>query len=406
MTKLLAQILGDASPHFRLQLAELERASGLTGADIRLGMEVVNQTRYKMRELGLDPHDTTGPELFSALKARLQEDEKRIRDALGVVENDTPADITGLLTWHLDRLNSPSDVFAVRPSVMRSILKNLDPKNTVKKLGYRSLDSMLRQENLADVLAATTFFESNSWQRKRLDAYKKLKASDFEHRKAAFRAPRGLSWSKIGQELSERLQHGVVAVPEMGAIVLLPVDHNSACFVIANMLLAVKDFNNIRALSTWLRLSRIRRDFGRQFSRAIQQEITLQTDVIGRSMSWRSVHWLYGHTLARQSDYAFEPHLSSADFQWLDGESVLVKMHPVLEFWLNTEKLAFVVDDNAVSLNVLDVALNLSNSLNYAERTIEHLQEAIHRELLSSYCQPDSLRALVSSHLAPEYALN
>src|SRR5580765_5932680 len=128
MSRVLAQLMGAAEPAFRAQLLRLERAAGAPGADIRLLMEVVNETRSKIRQLGLDPHDTTGPELYEALKTRLLADETRVRASINMRADGTPEAILEAVRSELERLSVPTETFVIKQSVVRALLKKLQPK--------------------------------------------------------------------------------------------------------------------------------------------------------------------------------------------------------------------------------------------------------------------------------------
>ena len=122
MSRALAQLLGVAEPGLRLQLQRLERAAGVPSADIRLSIEIANQTRDKIRELGLDPHDTTGPELYAALKARLNDDEIRVRKALCLSDATSTVDLLESVKAHLEKLPLRTQTFVVKQSVMRALI--------------------------------------------------------------------------------------------------------------------------------------------------------------------------------------------------------------------------------------------------------------------------------------------
>ena len=130
MSRVLSQLMGVAEPTFRAQLQRLEQAAGLPGADIRLMVQVANETRDKIRELGLDPKDTTGPELYQALKARLQDDEHRVRESLSIAENSTPEMILTTTKQYLEKLPLETRTFVVKQSAIRLLLKKLQPKVT------------------------------------------------------------------------------------------------------------------------------------------------------------------------------------------------------------------------------------------------------------------------------------
>ncbi|MEJ0073558.1 MAG: hypothetical protein WDN27_05830 [Candidatus Saccharibacteria bacterium] len=212
----MAQLMGAAEPQFKAQLLKLEQAAGLPGTDIRLMMEVVNGTRGKIRELGLDPHDTTGQELYEALKGRLLHDEVQVRAMLNMRAEGTPAAVLEAARNYLDKLALPFDTFVVKQSVMRTLLKKLQPKATMKKLGYRSMDSMIKHEPAAQLLAAASIIESADWQEKRVKAYQKLKASNFEVKRAVFLAPAAKQWPVIASEYTAEHKHNILTIPELG----------------------------------------------------------------------------------------------------------------------------------------------------------------------------------------------
>lgn len=64
----LKDLLQNDHPLFTANLARLEKASGNGGVDTRLVADITHAAHGVMRSLGLDPADTTGVELYNALK--------------------------------------------------------------------------------------------------------------------------------------------------------------------------------------------------------------------------------------------------------------------------------------------------------------------------------------------------
>jgi len=408
MSRVLAQLMGAAEPQLRAQLMQLERAAGLPGADIKLMMEVVNGTRAKIRELGLDPHDTTGPELYQALKARLQADEARLREVIGLQAQASPTEILTVVAQSLDALSLHTGVFVAKQSVMRAVLKKLQPKKTMQCLGYRSVDSMLKHEPIAQVVAAVSLVESHEWNRRRLNAYKKLTARDFEMRAATFLVPAEKHWPELAARHVADARHNLIAVPELGTIVLLPMEHDLLGLAITTSLLLMNSLNDMRTLGSYVKLQQVRPDFGDIFARAIQEEPGAGVDVFGEQLSWKAVHWFYGSGKAPYHPDVFEPHVQPEDLGWHEAEKVLARLQPVLEFWVGSQWLALLDGPKPVSLNMLDVALSVCNGLDYGQRLAHNMRAALGRELLARYLHHDNLHALLtgqlSAQLAPELA--
>lgn len=410
MSRVLAQLIGAAEPSFRSQLQRLEQASGLPGADIRLMMQVVNETRTKIRELGLDPHDTTGPELFAALQTRLGEDEARVRQALGLAEGATSTEVLVAVKHFLDKLDLNIDSFVVKQPVMRSLLKKLQPKSTMKHLGYRSMDSMLKHEPVAQLLAAATICESREWHQHRLEAYKKLSGNDFEAKKVSFFVPTAKSWPGVAAKYTAVQKHNLITLSELGAIILLPLEQDMPALAVTTLLLSLGSLNDIRSLGSYLKLQQVRPDFGKLFASAMLHEPLTEAELAGEQLPWKVVQWFYGHGHSAYHPDVFEPHVQAEDLQWHDAEDVLAGLHPALEFWQNSQLLALLDGGQPVSLNLLDVALGVCNRLDYSQRVVHHMREHLGRELLARYLHQENLQDMLlgklDSQLAPEVAFD
>lgn len=64
----LKDLLQNDHPLFTANLASLEKATGNAGVDTRLVADITHNAHAAMRQMGLDPADTTGVELYNALK--------------------------------------------------------------------------------------------------------------------------------------------------------------------------------------------------------------------------------------------------------------------------------------------------------------------------------------------------
>ncbi|HET8884330.1 MAG TPA: carbohydrate kinase family protein [Candidatus Saccharimonadales bacterium] len=69
MAKFLQDLLQAKEPLFSTALHHLERAAGHSGVDVRLISDIITRAHHVMRQIGLDPADTTRTELYHALKA-------------------------------------------------------------------------------------------------------------------------------------------------------------------------------------------------------------------------------------------------------------------------------------------------------------------------------------------------
>src|SRR5665213_4077330 len=192
MTRFLSEALQAQEPYFRLGLRRLESVNGNPSGDIRLTTSVLHQTQAKLRELGLDPGDTTAEELYHVLMERVKADDARLTKALrtqAAVHVSAEGDVVAGMVHVLQTVPGSNKCFALKATSLRSLIKKAPPKKAMKQLGYRSLDSFLKHEPLVNVLAAAWLTESATWQRQLVDQYKHLKPSDFENRTIAIVQP-------------------------------------------------------------------------------------------------------------------------------------------------------------------------------------------------------------------------
>jgi hypothetical protein len=402
MTRFLSQTLGANEPTFGLAVQDLERASGHQSADIRLTTEIMHGTQEKMRQLGLDPHDTTGPELYRALQERLRQDEQHLRTVLGLEKQATPSEVLSRLQQFLEKHEVSKGCFALKLSVAKRLLKKIPPKKAMKQLGYRSVDSMLKHEPVAHIYAAALIIESPQWQQTYRDQYKNLRPGDFESRKMTVLFPKAKKWEKLTTDFIAQNKHNIVCLKELGAIVLLPHETDMPGLAITTFLLVFNDMNTIRAHSSFTKLQQVKPAFGETVKNAVEQEPYTSAELAGQPVPWRLIQRFYGrHQQAYHPDI-FEPHVQPEDLSWFDAEHVLKDLQPALGFWEGTAALSLLYNGEPVSLNVLDVALGHCNQLSFTDRIIHFVRENIWHELMMRYLNQENLEQAIGQQLSKE----
>ncbi|PID30962.1 hypothetical protein CR973_00885 [Candidatus Saccharibacteria bacterium] len=399
MSRVLAELLGAHELPFRQQIQQLERAAGLPSADVRLTAHIMQATRDKIGELGLDPADTTGPELYGVLQERLRRDEVLVRAAMNLRADILPADVLAQTAKRLQKLARKDELFVMKQAVAKKIIRKLKPKATMKRLGYRSMESMLKHESVPQLLAACQATESADWHDARLQLYKKLQPKDFELRKPQCIVPSGKQWPKLTQAHAQQHKNNIIAVPELGAIIILPLEHDLPGLAITTFIVSLHALNDMRALSAYLKLQQLRPGFGDALHAAIIAEPLTDVELAGEKLPWKIVHWFYGHGHVSYRPDVFEPHAQPEDFAWHSAGTELAALQPVLAFWQQTDMLGLLDSGGAVSLNVLDVALGLCNGLSYTERVVHNMRETLRRELLARYIHEDNLQQMLSGAL-------
>lgn len=402
MTKFLSEALGAIEPIFSRSIQQLEQAAGRPGMDIRLTADIIQRTRAKIALLGLDPADTTGPELFSALQERLKHDEQTARRALGIKEGAAADDIIAGVSQFLAKQDTAKNCFALKGSVAKRLLKKKPPKTAMKRLGYRSVDSMLKHETAAQVYAAAVIAEPPSWQRSFREQYAALRPGDFESRKVAVIHPVTKHWQQLARDYAGSARHNLLTFPELGAIVLLPIGQAVDGLAITTLLMAAEEMNGIRAHSSYAKLQQVKPDFGKLIQKSSVSEPYTSAELAGQPVPWRMIQRYYARFGGAYHPEIFEPHVQPDDLTWGSGEDVLARLDPGLSFWQGTATLGLVHESGIVSCNALDVALAYCNHLDFADRIVHFVRDNLWHELMMHYLNQENLEAAVHRQLAKE----
>lgn len=411
MTRILSELLRAEEPHFRLQLRQLEWVSGHQNIDIKLTVEVVQAAKRKIKQLGLDPQDTTTEELYQVLLARVSADDKRLERALrtrAATHISAEADLMAGMAHALQAEAGQITGFSIKSSVLKRFLKNHPAKRLLKQLGYRSVDAMLRNETPAVLVAAAYSVESLAWRKTWLDGYKQLHPADFESRQPQIVTLTGKRWQGLAAKLMAEKAHTVLSMPELGSVMLLPLppeQERPSGMVVASVALALQELNEIAATANYLRASQIHKDFASRVQAAATGQVQLNAPFMAQALPWRLVERYFATTKSTITEEVFGPYIQAADFTWHDIEAKLSKLCPGMAFWEGTSYITFLHKGHAVSCNVLDAAISACNQLRYDGRSLHHAKQALWNELTLRYLDHESVEQAVASVLQPQLAL-
>lgn len=397
MTKILSQLLGGQEPDFRMGLARLEKASGNNNHDIRLTAEVVAAARAKLKQLDLDPDDTNGEELYNALAIKLAASDKELARVLKLEPFE--ANFLDDFTARVSQLATRPDGFGLKNGAAKRIIRSNPPKKAMKLLGYRSLDSFLKHESEAGILMAAKICESEVWHRQLAKSFKKLSSSDFEPRRVTVMALPAKRWEKLAASYVAKTGHNIFAFSEVGAVVVLPLGSYRPGILTAMFLLTLDARNSVLASSSYLRFNQVKPDFGRIVADAFLTDKLAGGSLAGHSLSWRTIH-----NFIASAPVDLEPQLTSDSAALVAPADDLAELSPALEFWRGTSHLAYLCDNEPVSLNPLDTAINFINNLPFAARRTSHFEANLWAELWRHYLQTETLAQKLVDNLRHELA--
>ncbi len=402
MTKILADLLGARGPEFTLELQQLERAAGRPNHDIRLAMAVQNQMREKLHLLGLDRHDTTGEELYAALRARVIADEKRLTAALKGLSSTNDDPLVHIVAALEKEVGSHSS-FALKNSSAKKLLKANLPKKTMKALGYRSADSMLKHESVANVYAAAWMIENEVWRKRIIGSYAKLTSVDFEARALHIEHPVSSRWKSLAETVVAFKKQHVLTFKELGTVVVLPLPADRpALSLLPTAVMVLHGMNDTLAASTFLKLQQLKPHFGNAVQQIVKGEPELPVGPLDIPVQWHMVQRYYARMNEALRAHVFEPVLQAEDIVWHSAAAVLSRIEPSLEFWEGTDSLAHRDGLNIVSCNLTDAVLSHTNDLPYSKRLGLYFRQSLHSELMLRYLDGTKLERALGGELALE----
>jgi hypothetical protein len=397
MTRVLSELLGAREPTFRLGLQQLEKSAGRPNADIRLSTEVLQGMQAKLRELGLDPHDTHGRELHAALGARLRADEQKFAAALTGKSTKTD-DPIAYVAKGLERVLVPKTCFALKNTVAKRLIKANPPKRAMKALGYRSVDSMLKHEAVSYLYAAAMLVETEGWMKKQIAGYAKLKAGDFEIRKVAIEHPTSKRWIALAETAVAARRHNIFGFKELGAVVLLPLPNERPDLpTLTTAVLAIHELNEILATSTFLKLHQVQSHFGAVVKEVVAGEPTLGTILLDEPVSWNMVQRFYSRFKAMIRSEIFEPVVQAEDLVWHKAEDVLASIEPSLAFWQGTSHLGIVSGRDTVACNLTDQILSHCNNVPFERCSLSYFRHELMQELALRYMDAERIEQAISN---------
>jgi hypothetical protein len=400
MPNLLSELLAADEPLFTMAVKQLEEASGNPGMDVRLISELIAKTHAKMRQLGLDAKDTTGPELYQALINRIKEHDKHLAKHIGGNRPDNVQRLLPLIKNVIDNTDMPRSAWVLRRSVARRMLRENPPVVVMKHLNYTSVDSMIKRDNLFEIYGAMRFAESSAWLKKFNASYKKLLPSDFEVRDIEIIQMDKKRWGDIAEEFVKKKRHNITHLKELGVILMLPTKLEKLPGITITCLpLLLHYINEIRLYSAFFKLQQVKPNFGKIVSETLNADIRSAAVMAGSHVHWRVIQRYYGKLGNEKHPEIFEPHVQPEDLHWRRAEELLYKIDPELGFWKEMDFVGIMGGKAPVSFNLMDVSIAYSTGASYEQRSYFHMRESLWNELFMRYMGHKTLESQILQQL-------
>lgn len=397
MSKYLSKLLGVPEYTFSALIAKLEQATLNKGLDIKLTLDINNQLKTKLAELGLDASDTNAKELFFALKSKARIDDQKLLKKLELNGESSSAEILYKLAKLFEHKFTKQNVWALKRTVLKKLLAANPPNKTMKILHYRSLASMLKRETPAEIYALSVIIEGDKYKHKILESIKKLSVSDFELHKVQIIALEQKRWNSIKKHIKRPLVP-VFSLSEANCVVVIPAETNKTSgLALLSSALIIKEFRSVREHSSYLRLKSLDPNLHDHMHKIAKYKEVELASVHGQPIFWHHINRIY--SVDKELPEFFGPHISQHDLVWEYIEKSLVKILPGLEFWLGTHYLGMVSGEQVISMNIIDVCFNELYSLEIDNSSLVFLRRSISDELILSYLSQQPLAAVLERQM-------
>jgi hypothetical protein len=408
MATILRDLLDAEEPVFSLSLRQLETASGQQGTDARLIGEIAEKMRHGTEALGLDPTDTTGHELYGGLMNRIAADNLRVTKLIGGTDPDDVHAMVPLMVKAVENMKINRSAWVLKRSVAKKLLSQMPPKKLMKHLGYRSIDSMLKHENIDEIYTALRFSEGGEWLQKYNELFKTIKPSDFETRDISIVVMDHDKYVDLATHFVEKKLHNITHTKEMGVIVVVPMHaERMKGITLKSLPLMFHYINEIRLYSSFFKLKQVNPNFGTTVVDTLNADPGKASQMAGQHVHWRVIQRYFGKLKDEAHPEAFEPHVQPEDLHWRHAEEMLTLLDPEMEFWQNKDYVGRMYDGLPVTFNLMDVSLGYSNGEKYESRYVYHFRESLWNEIFMRYMghknlEDQILKQLDNDMIAPE----
>lgn len=394
MSKLIAELLGIDRRTLDTIIGRLNHMTMQSGIDTRLTAEIITQSREKARRLGLDPADTTPRELFHALQAKAEADDKLLRVKLEITQKTSPDKAAEKIAEACEKLLKQDTVIALQAATVKKILKKVPPKKTMRALKFRSIDSVLKREDPLQLYALARRLEEPTWQRQVDARLKRLETRDVSES-----SPKVIAYPHDWVKKLDKVTYDRVVehVPEIGAVVLLPsipVETKGAILLSVGLLL--QSGQRLVVDSLPFRTKALSSGLENLVADIAAGQIDEPGSVHGIRPSWQAVYQL----IATQSRHLLPDFdFVLGDILWQSTETRLASFSSELDYWVNTHYLGVLSSEKPVSLHVIDVAASVVMNQDFGGHATQHLQSSLWNEFQLRYLRHETLESAVVRQL-------
>lgn len=397
MSRFIADLLQTDYVTLHHLIQEYERQTGQPSHDARLISDIQSRSKASVRQLGLDPKTTTASEAYFAAKVLAKNHNDMLSRTIGVTLEASPEEMVKKCIAWLEQTRCAPSVWSIKHSTIKAVLKKKPPKQLMRLLGLKSVDSMLKRNNACELYAVAKKLEKIEWRNANHNSFNKVTVSDFDTALFECIVPDAKRCQKF-----DNSSQFIMPCYEAGVVVVVPPAKRFELDVLALIATLANVFYDAQRYSAYFRAISVRPDFANQVGKVIHHGIAqASAGLLGRN--WNSLYRnLVGNEAVRY--VADHPHLDAKDFGTPVVRKVLAEELKALSFWDDTEYVFYVDrDQNATSLHLLDVITNAANKRSYEDQYSRYARSRLEEELHTRYLShPAVIQGTIETFLYPE----
>lgn len=359
MSRTIANLTAESERDTKAVVEKLESLSSYSGEDIRFTAKHHQDTLRKIAALGLDPNDTTAEELFHTLQSKLASDSRQFAKALNYQAHEPQTNAKKLI--ELTAVAEKNiDGYAIKKAVAKALLRKDPPTHLLKKLKYRSVESMLKREDVCQLFALLPLTESSSWHKKFAERLAKLKSTDFETRPISYNAM-ALSKLRVFSEVTQPVSY----TPLMASITVWPVAALAKQESVVYGLQLLQAAEVIEVDSLYLKNCQFQPQFGRLASNLYETGKQHQLQISGQEFfEWHHLKCLFN---SRRNPL-----------------EIFASLHPAMSWWKDAGK-TILLGEELVSMHMADIVNDLLGNGNFADRIVSSGASAVKGSVFERY---------------------
>ena len=337
----------------------------------------------------LDPRHTPADEVREILRKRILEHEEQL---VKYIDKFDGRDEFEKAVMFVKKVTTARSGLFLKKEFAERILKKHPPENVVKHMGAKTIDDLLKGQDVIEVFSSLRFLESDEWMHKVFeDEYSNFTADDFEERDIEVKIL-GPEWQEVAKKFVAKKHHNVSHLKEFGVIFLNPIKENIPGKFLRDTALFLHYFHEISFYSKLFEKYLAEEGFSERFKALLRGDVQ-ETEEL-KDAEWLIIQQ-YLWKKNPKDQRLFIPHVNPESMHWERGERDLTYFGALepdidLEGWHDLDWVGGLFEENGgetvISFDLEDNTMTLASFMEGDNEVFNyHQREAMWTKLFSEY---------------------